>query len=78
MLSTHVVILRTSTLNTVYNDGYMRRQRLAVMCEVVPVWLRYINLFGIDFDRFFTFALDDNVDLHRTYSFNVDSNHLVP
>ena len=40
MLSTHVVILRTSTLNTVYNDGYMRRQRLAVMCEVVPVWLR--------------------------------------
>ena len=33
MLSTHVVILRTSTLNTVCNDGYMRRQRLAVMCD---------------------------------------------
>lgn len=31
MLSTHVVILRTSSLNTVCNNGYMRRQRLAVM-----------------------------------------------
>ena len=31
MLSAHVVILRASALNTVCNDGYMRRQRLAVM-----------------------------------------------
>ena len=33
MLSTHVVILRTSARNTVCNDGYMCRQRLAVMCD---------------------------------------------
>ena len=33
MLSAHVVILRTSALNTVCNDGYMRQQRLAVMCD---------------------------------------------
>ena len=33
MLFTHVVILRTSSLNTVCNDGYMRQQRLAVMCD---------------------------------------------
>ena len=33
MLPTHVVILRTSSLNTVCNDGYMRQQRLAVMCD---------------------------------------------
>ena len=33
MLSAYVVILRTSALNTVCNDGYMRRQRLAVMCD---------------------------------------------
>ena len=33
MLSAHVVILRASALNTVCNDGYMRRQRLAVMCD---------------------------------------------
>ena len=33
MLSTHVVILRTSTLSTVCNNGYMCRQRLAVMCD---------------------------------------------
>ena len=33
MLSMYVVILRTSSLNTVCNDGYMRQQRLAVMCD---------------------------------------------